>query len=62
MNNLVKTGILATRALQNLDPETLEYVVEREVETKPSRTQHSYDAQKQSKHDNAKDKKAKRWN
>lgn len=62
MNNLVKTGILATRALQNLNPDTLEYVVEREVETKPSRTQYSYDVQRTAKHEQAKDKKAKRWN
>jgi hypothetical protein len=62
MNNTTKTGILATRALQNLDPETLEYVVEQQEELKPSRAQHSYEAQKFAKHEHNKDRKAKRWN
>lgn len=37
MKQQTKKGILAQMILEQLDPETLDFILEQEVETKPSR-------------------------
>ena len=37
MKQQTKKGILATMVLEQLDPDTLDFILEQEVETKPSR-------------------------
>ena len=37
MKQQTKKGILAQQILEQLDPETLDFILEQEVETKPSR-------------------------
>lgn len=49
MKQQTKKGILAQQILEQLDPDTLDFILEQEVETKPSRLENKR-AKKDRKH------------
>ena len=51
MKQQTKKGILAQQILEQLDPETLDFILEQEVETKPSRLENKRNKKRKQRKD-----------